>query len=368
MIPAFLIVLLLGAPPARAVDLAEARSLYHHGDYAACIEACDRGAAENRWFEGWWLLKIRAELSSGKRIEALATYDKAIEAHPFSLPLRWLGAQAMRANNKPAEAAAALLEIQGFAERAPRRLDDAAARVAAGRAMLDANGDARQVLENFFDKAKKDDPRSAEPHLAIGELALAKHDYALAAESFAEAVKREPDDPAAYLGLARSYEEDPERAAAALAKALAINPRHIGSLLFQADNLIDREEYAAAETALAAVLAVDAKQPAAWAYRAVLAHLAGDTDRQAQCRAAALETWSTNPQVDHLIGRKLSQRYRFAEGEACQRRSLAMDPNFRPANVQLCQDLLRLGKNEEGWRRAAEAAKPIRTMSSPITW
>jgi tetratricopeptide (TPR) repeat protein len=125
-------------------------------------------------------------------------------------------------------------------------------------------------------------------------------------------------------------------------------------LLFQADSAIDREDYAAAKASLAKVLEVNPKHPRAWAYRAVLAHLAGDEKGEKAHRAKALAAWTTNPEVDHLIGQKLSQKYRFAEGSAYQRQSLEVDPNYRPAKVQLCQDLLRLGQEDEGWTLASE--------------
>ena len=63
---------------------------------------------------------------------------------------------------------------------------------------------------------------------------------------------------------------------------------------------------------------------------------------------------TSNPEVDHLIGRKLSQKYRFAEGAATQKQALAIDPDYQPAKIQLCQDLLRLGDETEGWKLAAE--------------
>ena len=85
-----------------------------------------------------------------------------------------------------------------------------------------------------------------------------------------------------------------------------------------------------------------------------LAHLLGDEAAEKKWREAALEPWSTNPQVDHLIGQKLSQKYRFAEGVEHQRQSLAFDPNYLPAKFQLSQDLLRLGDEAEGWRLANE--------------
>lgn len=71
-------------------------------------------------------------------------------------------------------------------------------------------------------------------------------------------------------------------------------------------------------------------------------------------RDAAFEPWSRNPAVDHVIGRCLSHAYRFAEGAEHQRRALEMDADYRPAKIQLCRDLLRLGQEEEAWKLAKE--------------
>ena len=69
-------------------------------------------------------------------------------------------------------------------------------------------------------------------------------------------------------------------------------------------------------------------------------------------RAKALADWTDNPGVDHLIGRKLSRQYRFAEGAAYQRRALAMRSDYVPARLQLAEDLLRLGQEQKGWELA----------------
>src|SRR5690606_3716897 len=69
----------------------------------------------------------------------------------------------------------------------------------------------------------------------------------------------------------------------------------------------------------------------------------------------ALEGWKANPEVDFLIGSALSRKYRFAEGAAHQRLSLEFDENYWPARKQLAEDLLRLGKEDEGWRLADAA-------------
>ena len=125
------------------------------------------------------------------------------------------------------------------------------------------------------------------------------------------------EDPRFHYLLARALSaEDRAGSAKALAEALKINPRHVDSLLLQADQLIDAERYAEAEQVLKQVLDVNPHEPRAWAYRAVLAHLRGDRDGEAAARRSALAPWATNPEVDHLIGRKLSQKYRFAEGAA----------------------------------------------------
>jgi tetratricopeptide (TPR) repeat protein len=345
------------APRASAAPLADAQKLFKTGDYQECIDAAAKAIEASPWTEDWWLLKIRAELATGQYPEALKTQETAVSRFEGSVALRLLGYDAYRLNGRPDDAEEALAAIRALAEKAPWRFTDAASRVALGRALLRGGADARQVIDLFFDKAKKDNPDSADPYLASGELALDKQDFALAAEAFQNAAKRAPDDPDVYLGLARAYENDAERATAALVKALELNPRHVDSLLLQADNAIDREDHAQAEALLAKALEVNPKDARAWAYRAVLAHVKGDRAQEEAHRAAALASWNTNPEVDHLIGQKLSQKYRFAEGAAHQRQALEFSPAYQPAKVQLCQDLLRLGKEDEGWQLAADVFK-----------
>ncbi|MGD8500500.1 MAG: peptidase MA family metallohydrolase, partial [Phycisphaerales bacterium] len=136
--------------------------------------------------------------------------------------------------------------------------------------------------------------------------------------------------------------------------ALHLNPKHAPALILLAEHQIDCEDYVAAAKLLDRVIAVNAWHPDAWAYRAVLAHLANDSEASMNHRSNALKRWPTNPVVDYLIGRKLSQKYRFAEGAAYQRQALKFDPNYLPAKIQLAQDLLRLGDEQEGWVMAGE--------------
>jgi tetratricopeptide (TPR) repeat protein len=227
--------------------------------------------------------------------------------------------------------------------------------VALGRLLLADGADAKIVLASCYDPAIKARPGYVEAHLATAELALAKQDYALAAETIEKAPKGILTDPRAHVLLARAFRDD-DRAGCekALASALKLSPEDVDALLILADCRVDDEKYAEADALLKRVLAVNPNEPKAHAYRAVLAHLRNDPDGEEGAREAALAHWKSNPEVDHIIGRKLSQKYRFAEGSAYQQRALAMAPAYLPAKIQYCQDLLRLGDEDAGWKLADE--------------
>ena len=61
------------------------------------------------------------------------------------------------------------------------------------------------------------------------------------------------------------------------------------------------------------------------------------------------------PRSTILIGKALSEHYRFAEGAAYQRQALEKDHQFLPARIQLAQDELRLGQEISGWEHALQA-------------
>src|SRR5258708_21114521 len=156
-------------------------------------------------------------------------------------------------------------------------------------------------------------PPVREAYLASGQLALDKHDFKLAADAFRAGLKKFPDDPDMQAGLAQAFETgDREVMLKALEAALAVNPRHIPSLLLLADHLIDAEKYEEAEKQLGLVLEVNPWRPEALASLAALAHLRNDLAGEEQLRAKALTYWTNNPQVDSIIGTKLSKKDIFA--------------------------------------------------------
>jgi len=352
-LPAVLVT--LSFTTAQAADLDEARRLHREGRYAECIQVAEKAVATRVRDEDWPTLLIRSQLALGRYAEAEASLTNALTRYSTSVRLRVLGCEVVSSAGKPERVAVLLREINELGGSRMYLYRDAPNLVALGRAAVMLGADPKLVLENFYDRAKKADPNSRDAYLATGELALQEHDYELAARSFDEALKKFPDDPDILFGLARAYEPSATSLMLKWIEAtLTRNTNHAPALLLLADHQVDAEGYAAADEILEQALAVNPAQPEAWAYKAVLAHLRNDPDGETRAREKALQVWTTNPEVDHIIGRKLSQNYRFAEGSRYQRSALGFDGNYLPARIQLAQDLLRLGDEAEGWKLAEE--------------
>jgi tetratricopeptide (TPR) repeat protein len=337
-----------------APELKVVRKLCHTGHYEECIEATQQALASGAWTEDWHLLLVRAFEKTGRYDRALAAAE-ALEAR-YSDSLRALVAlHRVRRAIGDRRAPETLERIRVLLNSPGARFSRAEELVTAGQAALLLGDEPRSVLQTYFDPAVKKDPTLREVYLAAGELALDKHDDALAARWYRKGLERIGPDAELDLGLARAFlHGDRKELTRALDAALVLNPRLVPALLLRAEQDIDAEDYPAARTSLAASQAIDADNPSAWAFQAVLAHLDNDPKAEAQARERGLGRWAGNPAVDALIGRKLSEKYRFAEGAAAQRRALKMDPAYLPAKILLAQDLLRLGREAEGWALAAE--------------
>jgi tetratricopeptide (TPR) repeat protein len=335
---------------ARAADYVDAEALYFAGKYDECLSAAAQEVQRGVFNDRWPQLLIRCQLTLGRYPEAQATFEAALRRHSRSLPLRLLGYDVYRFNNNPRAAEQELGRIFQMVQDAPWRFASKENLVALGRCFVLLGADARQVLELYYDRVKEAEPEFVETYVATAELAIAKHDYQVAAQALERAAELRPDDPDIHWLRAVSWQEsDSERATAAIAKALELNGRHVPSLLMLAEQRIDAEDYGGAAAILTRVLEINLLQADAWSLHAAIAHLEGHYEGEGLLRKAALTAWQTNPQVDHLIGRKLSQNYRFREGAAYQRKALEMDADFAPATFQLAQDLLRLGEDGEGW-------------------
>jgi len=353
-----------------AADVAVVRELLGKGAYAeaaAEAEAGERGAPKD---VEWPLLRAKALGESGQVDAVLTVIGEAVDRFPLDIRVRLAAYEALRRSPQTDAAHAQRLELERLARGREWAYRAPAERVALGKLALLIGGDPKRVLELFYDPVRKAHPDFRETYLASGELALEKSDFALAAKTFAAATKKFPEDAEVWFGLARAYApSDFGATLEAVGKTLKLNPNHAGAWLLLADQHISAENYTEAEAAIAAALKTNPNHSAAHSYRAVLARLREDAQGERDARAAALKFWPQNPEVPHLIGRKLSQSYRFAEGAVLQREALAFDPKFLPAKAQLANDLLRLGEDEEGWKLAAEvqAADPYDVIAYNLT-
>jgi tetratricopeptide (TPR) repeat protein len=347
--------LLLNPRPLSAAEWEDAQKLYLKGQYAECIRLSKDAVKERFANEEWSIWLTKSLLETGQYREAQSVITNALTRSSRNLRARLLAHEVFLQNGQTESAKELLIEISQIAGMRRWLNDDSATLIALGRAALLLGAEPRLVLENFYNQVKKADPAYRETYLAIGQLALDKNDSSLAAKSFQEGLVRFPTDPEMLYGLAKAFSSgDRAKMIESLEAALKQNEKHTPSLLLMTDHAIDAEEYEEANGTLEKILKVNPYHPEAWAYRAVLSHLNTEPEQEAKARERALQYWKTNPQVPHLIGQKLSQKYRFAEGSEYQRQAIRWNGDFLPAKIQLAQDLLRLGEDAEGWKLADE--------------
>lgn len=339
-------------------DLEKTRAQFLAGKYDAVIKEA-RGALKARLREeDWHLLLAQALWMKGEYPKAKEAIETAERSNYYSVRTRLLGYHICRSAGDLEEAQRLLDEINALGGSRRFGYRDAVDLVALGQAAVILGADPKLVLDNFYTPVKKSDPNLREVYLAIGNLALDKHDFALAGKAFQEGLQKFAKDPELMHGMAEALApSDRKEMLRALEKVFEANEGHIAARLLLVEHLVDAEEYEEAEKELKKIEAVNPHRPEMWAFRAVMAHLNNKSEEEEKAREAGLKFWTNNPAVDHIIGRKLSQKYRFAEGSAFQRRALEFDPKYLPAKVQLAQDLLRLGQEAEGWELAEEIAK-----------
>ncbi len=348
-------VLFFGATlPSPAAPMDEAWNRLRSGEYQLALALALGGRAENPTYEDWHRIEVESLLALGRYSEAHTALLNALDSTRLSIRLRLLGLETARLAGRSEDLEMRLAELRTLVVTQARFVRNLDGLVAIGEAAILFGVEPRLVLENFYKRGREADPPVREAFLATGRLALAKNDDALASRAFQEGIAAFPDDADMWTGLAAAFlDGDRSKLVEYATHALELNPRHATARLLLAEHLIDGEQYKEAREQIDDVLATNPRHPEALAFSAVLAELDNDRALARRLRARALETWAANPAVDHIIGRKLSQKYRFAEGSRHQEAALALDPDFGPAKMQLAQDLLRLGREDEGWKLAA---------------
>jgi len=343
------------ALPSLGSEIEVAQEQFKTGKYAECLKSAQEAIDDSAYSVDWRILLIESMMELGQYDKAADTAGTALINYPVSLRLLELGHRAYLHNGEGDRAAEVLSRAFRIGSMRDVRFMNSTDLTAIGKSLLRIGAEPRLVLDEFFNRAIERDPNCLDAYLAAGELALAKQDYDLAAGQYEKALKRFGKDPDVHFGLAKAFSHsDRAKMIESLDAALYLNPGHQPSLILLAEHQIDCEAYPTAAELLTRIIDLNAWNSQAWAYRAVLANLDNDSEAAKKHRANALKYWRTNPEPDYLIGRKLSQKYRFTEGAAYQRQALKLNAEYLPAKIQLAQDLLRLGAEQEGWVLADE--------------
>ena len=341
---------ILAPAHAQLADVASVQEIMRIGDYEQAIQLAKQQVEKKTWNEAWPRLLATNLLTVGKYQEALDVYKAAQERFSDSLRLKLLGHKILQENNLPIEAQAVLEDLTAQIQRSPWKYSTKSELVPLGEFFLLQGEEPKQVLKLCYDQALKSDPKNLEALKAIATMAIDKSDNKVAGDAIQKALKLNPNDPDVLVLAAKIWNSsDRPKSREWLQQALQINANHIPSLLLQTESLMDSESYAQAIEVLSMVEKINPNLPELWALRAAIAHLQGAYAQEGDFRSKALNLRKLNPLVDHWIGKHLSFHYRFAEGAQYQQRALAMDSKFHQARTQLAQDLLRLGREQEGW-------------------
>ena len=269
-----------------------------------------------------------------------------------------------RFNNREPDARNELDAIERIVSGSPRRYATPEGLVALGRFFLIRGEDARKVLDRCYDIVTKQQPDYIDAHFATAELALEKDDGALAAETLRKAPRAAALEPHFHYLMARALSSE-NRAGSAkeLAEALKINPKHVDSLLLQADQLIDGEQYAeAAQSAQAGARC----QPARAAGMGIPGSTGASPKRRGQRNGRAAV--GAREVERESRGRPSDRSQAIAEvpvhrGGGRQRRALELDPIISPprfSSARICS----------GWatKQTDGNSLPRSLAGTAITW
>lgn len=336
-------------------NLEPIRRMLAAGEYDLTTRICDAAIQRGQPSPEWRVIRMMGQRALGDVDGALQTAEAALAKFPDHLPLLMLRHDIAARFGRAEAAADSLRRVNESARKKPAKDRTAAEMIALGQAAIALGADARKVIEQYFEPAKRKDPKSEAAYLAAGALALVKEDFTRAADEFRKGLKEHGETADLRAGLARAFlPSDREKADENAGRALEINPRHEDAQLLRAEMLIGAEKFLDAEALIQNVLNVNEHSAEAWGLRLAVSEILVDAKRAQASRESGLKIWPRNPVVDMVAGRVLSRAYRFAEAAAHQRQALDFAPDYLPAKIQLCHALLRLGEEDEAWKLAAE--------------
>ena len=333
---------------------------------------------------------LRVYIETGRYTDAETTAKRFLQKTPDNGPVRHELAETLAATGRYPEAIA---EFEGAATDSAKANDTASKLESDLRRaeLLDLIGQedrAKTIYESFVKHYTDNDPETAreltliaralvhleryqdandmyrsaieadsnylEAQLGAAELFTEKYAYGDAALFLEDAFKINPNSARAYLALARNKRLDGDaETAAAIAKAIAINPNLVEAIAMKAGMALEASRMDEASAEIEKALKVNARSLEAHSLRAAMLYL---TDKDFEPAVAA--TLAIGPKYGELyntlshyatITRRTEQAAQFA------RRATEISPRLWNAHLNLGMALLRLGQMETG-REAVEKA------------
>ncbi len=320
----------------------------------------------------------------GKYTESLKFLDNAINASSDGVPMRWLYDRAdlyfltgkideaiseieWLHYRRPAAKSALQLAIyhqargnRGEYERLLRATaeryirfdgekDDTENTIAILR-IRELLGENPRALFEALDKIEFTEPEDRLMiHMARGDLACRKYDWALAAAEYQKVLDQDPKYLDAQAGLVECYWKSADPRLDKTKQALfKVNPVHLRALAVEVELALDANQLDRAGTLIDKALAINPHLPQYLGYKAAAAFLANDDAALQRAVQTALQFNPFAAEVYRVLGRVASRHYRFSEGAAFQEKALALDPDDNEARALLAFDLLRLGQEQRG--------------------
>jgi len=213
-----------------------------------------------------------------------------------------------------------------------------------------------QDANDMYRSAIEADTGYLESHLGAAELYTQKYAYGDAATFLDDALRLNPNSARAHLDLALNMRlEGGEQMAAAVARALAINPNFADALALKAATALEAARFDEASTEIDKVLKINSRSLEAHSLRAAMFYL---QDRDFEPEVAA--TLAISPRYGQIfntlshyatITRRTEQAAQFA------RRAIEIAPRLWDAHLNLGMALLRLGQMDPGREEVEKAFK-----------
>ena len=223
-----------------------------------------------------------------------------------------------------------------------------------------------QDAGDVYKTAVKADPQNVEAWVLWGDLFARKSKETDAILNYREALKTDPKNPYAHLGLAKNLADtEPEKAQEEFKAAMEINPKLPEGHLLDAEHQIESEAYDKAIEGVNKALAVNPQMAEALSVAAAVYYLQGNT---AEFNKSKEKVLAANPQYSKLYltlaesavtVRMYNQAVDFA------REAIKLNPKDWDSMTLLGINLQRIGQEQEGtdFLETAFAGDPFNTWA-----